>query len=333
MRKARILVIFVVVLAAILAAGWRYGGWFQGGDGQLTLYGNVDIRQVDLAFDAEGRVTGMRVQEGDHVKAGAELATLDATTYQSLYDLAVARAEAQRQEVTKLKAGSRPEEIARDRANVAAYEAVLFNAQRVMDRRQTLLGQGFAAQQQYEEAQATARQTENLLEAARQTLKLSEEGPRVEDIAAAEAQLRAAEASVAAAKDRLDHCRLLAPSDGIILSRNVEPGAVILPTTAAYTLALTSEIWVRSFLPETALTHIQPGDIFIITVDSAPEKQYQAKIGFISPTAEFTPKTVETPELRTQLVYRIRLKVQGDAPDLRQGMPVTLRPQKPVPQN
>lgn len=331
MRGSRLLIVALLLAGLVLAAGWRYGGWFQGGDGQLTLYGNVDIRQVDLAFDAEGRLQKMNVQEGDHVAAGQELGTLDATTYQSLYDLSVARAEAQRQAVIKLKAGSRPEEIARDKANVTAYEAVLFNAQRTMDRRQTLLGQGFAAQQQYEEAQATARQTQSLLDAARQTLRLSEIGPRVEDIAAAEAQLRAAEASTAIAKDRLDHCRLVAPSDGIILSRNVEPGAVILPTTAAYTLALTSEIWIRSFLPETALTHVQPGDVFIITVDGAPQKEYRAKVGFISPTAEFTPKTVETPELRTQLVYRIRLKVQGDAPDLRQGMPVTLRPEKPVP--
>jgi HlyD family secretion protein len=170
-----------------------------------------------------------------------------------------------------------------------------------------------------------------MLEAAQQTLKLSELGPRVEDIAAQEAQLRAAEATVAISKERLDHCRLVAPSDGIILSRNVEPGAVLLPTTAVYTLALTSEIWIRTFLPETALTHVQPGDVFTISVDGAPDKQYRAKVGFISPTAEFTPKTVETPELRTQLVYRLRLKVQGDAPDLRQGMPVTLRPEKTVP--
>ncbi len=142
--------------------------------------------------------------------------------------------------------------------------------------------------------------------------------------------MRASEATVTIAKDRLDHCRLIAPADGIILSRNVEPGAVILPTTAIYSLALTNEIWIRSFLPETALAHVQPGDIFKITVDGAPDRSYRAAVGFISPTAEFTPKTVETPELRTQLVYRMRLKVQGDAPDLRQGMPVSLHPEKPI---
>jgi HlyD family secretion protein len=331
MRISRFLLPIIVIVGIGLAAGWRYGGWFQGDGGTLSLYGNVDIRQVDLAFNVDGRLLQMKVQEGDHVTAGQELASLDPATYQSLYDLSVARADAQRAVVAKLKAGSRPEEIARDKANVAAFEAVLFNAQRIMDRRQTLLSQGFSAQQQYEEAQATARQTQNMLEAAQQTLKLSELGPRVEDIAAQEAQLRAAEATVAISKERLDHCRLVAPSDGIILSRNVEPGAVLLPTTAVYTLALTSEIWIRTFLPETALTHVQPGDVFTISVDGAPDKQYRAKVGFISPTAEFTPKTVETPELRTQLVYRLRLKVQGDAPDLRQGMPVTLRPEKTVP--
>jgi HlyD family secretion protein len=111
----------------------------------------------------------------------------------------------------------------------------------------------------------------------------------------------------------------------------VEPGAVVLPTTAIYTLSLTNEVWIRSFLPETLLPYVQPGDTFWITVDGAPGRRYKAIVGFISPTAEFTPKTVETPELRTQLVYRMRLKVHDDAADLRQGMPVSLFPDKPIP--
>jgi HlyD family secretion protein len=230
-----------------------------------------------------------------------------------------------------MKAGSRPEEIARDRASVAAYQAVLVNAQRILDRREVLLSQGYAAQQEYEQAQATARQTQGLLDAAQQTLRLSELGPRQEDVDAQEAQLRAAEATVTVAKDRLDRCRLTAPAAGTILSRNVEPGAVILPTTAIYTLALTNDVWIRSFLPETALARIHPGDVFLITIDGMPGRTYRATVGFISPTAEFTPKTVETPELRTQLVYRMRLKVRGEAPDLRQGMPVTLQPERPIP--
>jgi len=330
MRAARLLGLMVLLAAVGALIGWRYFGLFEGSDAGLTLYGNVDIRQVDLAFNSDGTVQKMKVQEGDSVRAGQELAVLEPTTYQGLYDLAVAGADAQRAVVAKMTAGSRPEKIARDRANVAAYQAVLFNAQRILNRRETLLGQGFAAQQEYEQAQATARQTQSQLDAAQQTLQLSEIGPRQEDIDAEEAELRASEATVTIAKDRLDHCRLIAPADGIILSRNVEPGAVILPTTAIYSLALTNEIWIRSFLPETALAHVQPGDIFKITVDGAPDRSYRAAVGFISPTAEFTPKTVETPELRTQLVYRMRLKVQGDAPDLRQGMPVSLHPEKPI---
>lgn len=331
MGVKRILLMLVFLAVVILGVSWRYFGLFQGTTHALVLYGNVDIRQVDLAFNAEGMVNEMTVQEGDKVTAGQKLASLDAVTYQGLYDLALARADAQRAVVAKMKAGSRPQEIARDRSLVAAYEAVLTNAQRILSRRQTLLGQGFTAQQQYDEAEALSRQTQAQLDAAKETLQLSELGPRAEDIAAQEAGLRATEATVAVAKDRLNRCQLFSPADGTILSRNVEPGSVILPTTSIYTLALTNEIWIRSFLPEPALANIHPGDVFIVTSDGSPDREYQAKVGFISPTAEFTPKTVETPELRTQLVYRFRLKVQGDAPDLRQGMPVTLRPEKSAP--
>lgn len=114
----------------------------------------------------------MKVQEGDLVAQGQEIALLDMATYESLCNFAFARADAQRAVVSRMKAGSRPEEIARDRASVVAYQAVLFNAQRGLDRRQTLLGQGFAAQQEFEQAQATARQTHGLKDAAKQTLHL-----------------------------------------------------------------------------------------------------------------------------------------------------------------
>jgi HlyD family secretion protein len=321
---AKNIFVALAVCAVAVFIGWRYLDVFQSKDVGLILYGNVDIRQVDLAFDAEGTIGAMQVEEGASVKAGQTLALLRDDTYRSLHDLAKARSDAEQAVVDKLKAGSRPEEIARDRANVAAYEAVLVNADRILARRETLLGQGFAAQQAYDEAEAISRQTEAQLDAAKQTLRLSELGPRIEDLAAEEAQLRAAQAALALADDRLAHCRLVVPADGVVLSRNVEKGAVVLPTTSIYTLALTGEIWVRSALPETALSQVHPGDVFIVQGDHG--EPYRAVLGFISPTAEFTPKTVETPELRTQLIYRIRLKVEGSAPGLRQGMPVTLYP-------
>jgi HlyD family secretion protein len=78
-------------------------------------------------------------------------------------------------------------------------------------------------------------------------------------------------------------------------------------------------------VPEPELGLIHPGQPALVVTDSRPDRPYEGQIGFISPVAEFTPKSVETPELRTDLVYRLRVVVDDPDPGLRQGMPVTVR--------
>ena len=146
----------------------------------------------------------------------------------------------------------------------------------------------------------------------------------MEDIQAAEAQLRADENALELAEHRLDDAKLYAPATGIVLTRIVEPGAVVLPNSPVYTIALTDPVWVRTYVPETILGRVHPGMKADITGDSFPDRHYAGWVGFISPTAEFTPKPVETPELRTSLVYRMRVYVDNPDHTLRQGMPVTV---------
>jgi len=156
-------------------------------------------------------------------------------------------------------------------------------------------------------------------------LALTELGPRKEDIEAAKAQLRSDQSLLALAKRRLDEVEIKAPADGVVLSRIVEPGTIVSPTNPIYTVALTDKVWVRSYIPETELGRIHPGTIVRVTNDTDAAHAYEGWVGFISPTAEFTPKTVETPELRTQLVYRLRIFIRDPDDALRQGMPVTVR--------
>jgi HlyD family secretion protein len=109
------------------------------------------------------------------------------------------------------------------------------------------------------------------------------------------------------------------------MTRVVEPGTIVMPTSAIYSVAITGEVWVRAFAPETMLSRVAPGSVIGIITDGQPGKTYQGRVGYVSPQAEFTPKTVETPELRSQLVYRVRIRVQNPDSGLRQGQPVTLR--------
>lgn len=308
-----------------VAAAFSYRFWPQPVPDQLTLYGNVDIRQVDLAFNSIGRLQEVRREEGDSVKAGETIALLDPETYRDLVELARGRVEAQRVAVRRLEAGSRPEEIARDRATVEANRAALVDAEVLLKRRSELVKSGNVSRQLYDEAKNGYDSAQARLDASSQALRLTELGPRREDIDQAKAVLRAEEAALALSESRLADTELKAPADGVVLSRIVEPGTMVGPNTPIFTVALTDKVWVRTYIPEPDLGRVRPGLEVKIATDTNPGRTYDGWIGFISPTAEFTPKTVETPELRTQLVYRLRVFVRDPDDRLRQGMPVTVR--------
>lgn len=291
----------------------------------LVLYGNVDVREADLAFNVPGRVETMRVEEGDEVRNGELLATLEPETYQAQVDAAKAAVAAQRETLDRLLAGSRPEEITRARANTHAIEADLVSARADLRRTVALARNQVAAQQKLDQDRARVQGLEAQLQAAQQVLTLAIKGPRDEDIAAARAELQGKQAALALAQQNLDYTRLFAKERGVVKTRIVEPGAVVQAPTPVYTVALLDPVWVRTYVPEPDLGKIRPGMPARIYTDSAPDRPYRGKVGFISPVAEFTPKSVETPELRTSLVYRLRITVENPGSSLRQGMPVTIR--------
>lgn len=319
----------VVALLLAVAAGslvyFRYHAVDDGVPGSLVLYGNVDIRQVDLAFNVDGRVEAMLAEEGDSVEAGQLLARLDDSRYQDAAAAARATAASYRAVVARLEAGTRSEEIEKARADVRAAEGTWKAAQAQVERQKALARDRFASQQALDDAIATEQAARGNLDSLRQVLALAVAGPRKEDIAEAKANLGTAEANLAVAEHRLADTSLEASTDGIVLTRIQEPGAVILANTPVYTVALADPLWVRTYVSEPDLARVYPGMKAEVATDAASGQVYQGWVGFISPTAEFTPKTVQTPDIRTSLVYRLRVYVHNPDGGLRQGMPVTVR--------
>lgn len=318
-------IISVLALAAGGGAFWWYQRDHDSPAQELTLYGNIDIRQVQLAFNAAERIKEMRATEGTPVNRGQLLASLDTQRLEQNVKLREAQAEAQRQQLARLQAGSRPEEIRKARADVAVARSDAGNAQRAFERLDALVKQRFIARQQADNAQAAADAAKARLQAAQESLRLAELGPRREDISAARANLQASEAAVALARRDLSDAALYAPADGIIQDRILEPGDMASPQRPVYTLALTDPLWVRAYAPGPSLGLLRPGIRAEVTTDSFPDKRYRAWIGFISPTAEFTPKAVETTEVRAGLVYQVRVFVCNPNHELRLGMPATVR--------
>lgn len=328
--KSRIPVAILVLVAAAVAAGWWFDlpgrlGWRQGQGDTLTLYGNVDIRQAELGFRVSGRLAEMKLEEGEAVTAGTVLARLDDRPFQDSVAAAKASVAARQADLDKLVAGPRAAEIARARATVAEREADLANAKLAFERAQELRQKGNAPQSTLDQTLAARDMAQARLEADRHALELLLEGSRAEDIAAGRANLAAAQADLATAETSLADATLEAPADGIILSRVAEPGAIMAPGSVAYVLSLTKPVWIRAYVAEPDLGRVHPGLMVEVVTDTRPDRPYRARVGFVSPVAEFTPKTVQTPELRTDLVYRLRIIVDAPDPALRQGMPVTVR--------
>ncbi|OZB84160.1 MAG: hypothetical protein B7X28_01035 [Halothiobacillus sp. 13-55-253] len=323
-KRLRILIVLAVIIAG--AAAWFY--WQdlhpEPTRTELTLYGNIDLRQVNLAFNDSGRIDTLPVQTGDVVHPGDVIATLDKRRFDAALALAQANLASSQAVLHRLLNGTRAEDIERLRAVVAADRADLKIKHLSYDRIQKLSQQHMASTQERDTARAAYDAAQAKLNADTASLNLAIAGPRKEDIAQARAAVAAAEAQLSSAQIVRHDAVLKAPATGIVRNRILEPGDMTSPAQPVIALALTSPIWARVYVDEPNLGLVQEGMPATITSDSFPGKTFNGWVGYISPTAEFTPKTVETTTVRTDLVYQARIYACNPTGQLRLGMPVTV---------
>lgn len=322
MKKSVVAVLVIIVVLVAAGGGWL---WYQSKQqGALTLYGNVDIRTVNLSFRVGGRLASLAVDEGDAVKPGQTLGEIDKAPYENALRQAQANVLAAQAKYDLATAGYRDEEIAQAVAAVNQARAAYDYAQNFYQRQQGLWKTRVISANDLENARSARDQAQATLKSAQDKLSQFRAGNRPQEIEQAKASLEQAQAQLAQAQLDLHDTTLLAPSAGTILTRAVEPGTMLNAGSTVFTLSLTRPIWVRAYIDERNLQQAKPGQQVLLYSDGRPDKPYHGKIGFVSPTAEFTPKTVETPDLRTDLVYRLRIIVTDADDNLRQGMPVTV---------
>ncbi|HCI6527241.1 TPA: secretion protein HlyD [Klebsiella quasipneumoniae subsp. quasipneumoniae] len=322
MKKPVVVILLIVILLAALGGGWW---WYQSSRQQpLTLYGNVDIRTVNMSFRVGGRLASLTVDEGDSIRAGQTLGELDRAPYENALQQAQANVSTAQAQYDLMMAGYRSEEIAQAAAAVNQAQAAYDYAQNFYQRQLGLRASSAISANDLENARSSRDQAQATLKSAQDKLRQYRAGNRPQEIAQAKASLEQAQAALAQAKLDLHDTVLTAPSDGTLMTRAVEPGTMLNAGGTVLTLSLTHPVWVRAYVDEKNLGQAQPGQAVLLYTDSRPDKPYHGKIGFVSPSAEFTPKTVETPDLRTDLVYRLRIVVTDADGALRQGMPVTV---------
>ena len=323
-NKVRVLLVLALIA---LAAGafWKLRGASNPAD-ELTLYGNVDQRLVSLAFDDPERVVEVLVEEGESVRPGQVLARLEAARLRERMtesEAAVAEAGAV---LERLKNGTRQEEIDQARASVAAAKAEAIYAkeqhERYLETWQRSRGNAIS-KLQVEEANARRDVAEARFEREKKVLALALAGTRQEEIIQAEAALRVRLSRQAQFARQLQDTELKSPAHAVVRSPLLEPGDMASPTRPVFSLAVVSPKWVRTYVSEADLGRVRPGMQASVFIDSFPQEPLAGMVSFISPNAEFTPKTVQTPELRTSLVYEIRILVADPRDVLRLGMPAT----------
>jgi HlyD family secretion protein len=313
-RPARSLAACVV---ALLLAGCEPE---QAGN-EIRLSGTVEARESDLAFQVPGRIVKLLADEGATVEAQQIVAELDPRDYQLALQRARAEADVAAQALAVLEAGTRLQEVRVAEATVARTESELRFARGEEVRIVKLLPAHLASQQQLDQVRLQKQVAESALAQASETLTLLREGSRVEDIARARAELAARRAAVETAEQQLQYVQLRSPAAGVLSVRLAEAGEVVAAGTPVLRLAELAKPWVRAYLVETDLARVRHGQAAEIRVDAWPDTVFHGRLSFVAPQAEFTPKTVETRELRVDLVYRIKVDVDDSEGRFKVGMP------------
>ena len=320
-RAKRIGIILALLVVPGVISYWLFFRGGQSSENVLRLAGHTEATETDLAFKVSGKISLIHFQEGDWIKVGQIVAQLEAEDLRDQVAVAQGRATAAEANLTKLLAGSRPQEKREALAAVEQAEADLRNKELEFQRMQSLMERDAVAAANRDSAEAAYRMAQETLRQAKERYSLVMEGPRREDIDAAKAELQQGKADLELARTRLSYAIITSPVNGAVLVRPAEPGEVLALGSPVLTVGDLDNIYFEGYIPESDLARVRLGQKATITTDTYPGREYPAWVSFISSKAEFTPKTVETFKERVTLVYRTKIRANNPNYELKPGMP------------
>lgn len=290
-------------------------------NGDIKVSGTIETTVTALSFKQPGRVRERLVDEGHKVTAGQVVARLESSEVRQELDGREAELAAARAALAELQAGSRVEEIAQAEAAVARLTAESRRAGDEYLRSEQLFKRDVIAKRDLEQALAARDASAAALREASERLRQVRAGARSETRQQAAARVKGAEAQVSQARTRLEETTLLAPTSGIVLSKNIEAGEQVAPGTPVVTIGRLEDVWIRGYVPENELPRIKLGQKARVSVDGLKGRVFEGRLDFIAQEAEFTPKNVQTEKERVRLVYRIKITVPNPDLTLKPGMP------------
>jgi HlyD family secretion protein len=316
--------ILLILIIAVAIAGLLYYFFTREKEENgsfIRVSGNIEATEVDVGFKISGRIVSRFFEEGDWVDQGKVLAKLDDEDLRNRFETARATLMSAQARLSKLLAGSRPEEIRQAEAEMNQAKSDMENKQAHHERMKPLFERGVIPKDTLDNAEAAFKMAKAAFKKATENYLLVKEGPRKEDIEDARAQVEEARASLKLTETQLSYTTLYSPISGVVLVKSGEVGEVVNPGTSIVTLADIDNVWLKAYISETDLAKVKWGQEVIVTTDLRPKKEYGGRISFISSQAEFTPKQIQTEKERVTLVYRIKVDISNRNHELKPGMP------------
>jgi HlyD family secretion protein len=317
-------ILVLILLSATIAGGiyvYRRSTRMPAPVTQMTLSGNIEAHESLVSFKVPGRIVELPVEEGQQVVQGALLARLDDADYKQKVRIDQASLEVRKSNLALVLAGTRHQEVGAASQAVSDARADLDQKRIDNERAQNLFAKDEISAQDRDLAATALKRSQAMFEAASERYSQSAEGSRREDIEISQANVNQAAATLGLSQVTLDYTTLRAPSTGVVTVREAELGEVVSPGSPVLTLSDLDHVWLRAYVAETDLGRIRWGQDVVVTADTYPGKQYHGRISFISSSAEFTPKSVQTYKERVTLVYRIKIEMDNPNHELKPGMP------------
>ncbi len=296
-------------------------GCKSGNDSIVESTGTIEATQVDIRSEVAGRILNLAFDEGDRVKPGDVLASIDHEKMDLELENAEGRLREAQARLDMLQSGFRKEDVQKAQETLQEAEIIFENARRDYERVRKLHADKVAAENTRDTVETNYKSAQKRFERAQQDNQMLQSGYRVEDIAAGQAVKESAEAAVNLIKRRIKDATITSAGKGIISERYVEPGELVSVGSVLFSIIDLQDMWIMAYVSEMNLGKVKIGQAAAVSVDSFPDRTFPGKVIYISPEAEFTPKNIQTKEERVKLVYGIKVQIQNDEELLKPGMP------------
>ncbi len=321
MVKKILMVMALLCAASIGAMFWYVESQEPEITNKVFVSGNIEAVEVDLSFRIMGEIDSLPIDEGDMVKKGQVMATLDTDTLMALKGAANAELQAAQAALDELEEGTRKEDIAMARAVLKAAEHRMENAKQEYERHLPLFNRGVISESSFDARETALEVAREEYKNAQEALKEAVQGPREQRIRQARARLERAKWEKKKIELDIEHSVIKTPVAGVILVKSNELGEVSLPGSTVATVAKIGEVWLKGYIAENQLGAVKLGQKVEVTSDTYPDKVYEGKITYISSRAEFTPKNVQTKKERIKQVYMVKVTIPNPERELKIGMP------------